>query len=124
MNNTITEDYCSFEVSKLLKEKGAKLQTHFNGKYHLWYYEGDLHTYEWFRSFDNMLPAPTHSLAIKWIRENFRWNIEIGYKNVNHSFISMVYPMSPNTRVHPCSTYSTHEEATEAALLYTLKNLI
>jgi len=71
MNNDITEDYCSFEVSQLLKEKGFRVPT--DGRF---YYK-DYYT-EWTFSEIGAIKAdnrnqsefgsicsPTHSLAIK-----------------------------------------------------------
>lgn len=121
INNNITEDYCSFELSKLLKEKGFwRIET--------FWFDSDGKEVYWTEIQGNFLdvgiPRPSHALAIKWIRENYRWNIKVGYKNVSHSFIAMVYPINPNRQVHPCGQYKSQEEAAEAALLYTLKNLI
>lgn len=128
MNNNITEDYCSFKVSKLLKKKGAELQTHYSSLSRSlvwwWKYGNELHGYNWFGDFDNMLPAPTHALAIKWIRENFGYNIEVSYRNADKAYQSISHPIFPKTKIGLCGNYNSNEEAIEAALLYTLKNLI
>lgn len=127
MNNNTQEDYCSFEVSSLLKESGAKLQTHYNGRYHLWWYNGELHTYEWFNSFNNMVSAPTHALAIKWIRDNFNLIlVALPYTNADNlsefSWIWMIHKIKSSTQDN--IFFDSPGEAIEAGLLYTLKNLI
>ena len=106
MNNNITEDKCSLEVSKLLWKHGMKTPECLLDK--------------WL----NINFIPTHAVAIKWIRENFNWNIETGYRNSHKDYSSTIYPMFPNTQVHRTERFKTSEDSVEAALLYTLKNLI
>ena len=67
----VSEDYCSFELSKLLKEKGFDgecVGCYWNSKktfdvnYEpLSYSDGDLR--------DEVILAPTHQMAMKWLRE-------------------------------------------------------
>jgi len=65
MNNNITEDYCSFEVSKLLKEKGFKrMESVWFDKRGNEFYYTELNGIE---DEQKMIPRPTHALAIKWI---------------------------------------------------------
>lgn len=147
--NNLSEDYCSFEVSKLLKEKGFE-----------WYYNdsdpeneyGDgKHSYFTHRQSgkshaishlyadtnqniqqytDLKLPAPTHSLAIKWVRENFGIHVcgcmfSITTKKYSWEIWDdkkeKVYSYKDNSDEWDINT---PEESTEAALLYTLQNLI
>lgn len=115
----ITEDYCSYEVSKLLNEKG------FNGmcdtvigrddtKY-------DIKLYDYVE--EETTSCPTHQMAMKWLREK-------GYHIV-------VFTDSPKYEVKIqdlndgsfnvsgiTHTYDTYEEAVEAAIKYCLTNLI
>lgn len=132
INNNIQEDYCSFEVSTLLYKKGARLQTHYNSQANclLWYwkYGDELHSWFFFASFDNMLPAPTHALAIKWIRENFGYFIGVRF---GHGVPDWYDFFIEDTDVNKHAWYyespisfDSYEEATKAALLYTLENLI
>ncbi len=121
MSNNIQEDYCSFEVSKLLKEKGFAVfcGNSFNPT-----------TNEEQRGIcsDNIVVAalaqPTHSLAIKWIRENFGIYIWVEQTKLDlfKPFIKPIKGNSQNT-TH-WDFHRTPQEATEAALLYTLQNLI
>jgi hypothetical protein len=123
MNNNTTEDYCLFEVSKLLKEKRFEVYCT-----SLYTEDGKINDVGNYNNVDDdkyiSYSRPTHSLAIKWIRENFNWNIESGYRNSHKDFSATIYPMFPNTQVHRTERFNNSEECVEAALLYTLKNLI
>lgn len=132
MNNNITEDYCSFEVSKLLKEKGF-----LNPCSHYFDEDGSERRIEDQSDYSKMfhkLPdegsgiyQPTHSLAIKWIRENFKISIEVdndGYPLFKWIWIIQRLQDEFKYNVIEGDFYINYEEATEAALLYTLKNLI
>ena len=88
MNNKIEVSYCSVEVSKLLKEKGADLssekntwilakdkdkgeEAHFTTSSH---YELENITEiddETFHNVYHVLSFPSHDIAIKWILANF-----------------------------------------------------
>jgi len=116
INNDINEIYCSFEVSKLLKEKGFKRteNTHQQrANTEVWYdangnkYGGGLFCY-----------APTHATAIQWLYQNF--GIWIWIERGKHAFIDNESHSAYNSLGQFNSSY----EATEATLLYTLKNLI
>ena len=140
MKNDIQEDYVSFEIAKLLKEKGFDVNTLFyywgsgeqgNG------YVGKLGSYDGCYNrakFDypknNICAMPTHALAIKWLIENFGIYI-ISAPNVEKSgFTWMGYNIKNNKNfdsfILPQDVwiFNTPEETTEAALLYTLQNLI
>lgn len=131
MNNNLTEDYCSFEVSKLLKEKGfeAPCNKVYSNEGEL-LQSGRLPSYHNFNEKISTLnynnsscSCPTHALAIKWIRENFRDNFYINffpYTYRNKLFIE-VRIFGHHFRT---SGFKTESEAIEAALLYTLKHLI
>lgn len=129
MNNNIQEDYCSFEVSKLLKEKG------FNIPLNLYYnpFSGRLMKESVLKiqnSHKQSINAPTHSLAIKWIRENFGIHIYGFLFSITTKKYSWEIWDDKNEKVYQHESdsdkwgFNSPEEATEAALLYTLKNLI
>lgn len=119
----IKEAYCSFEVAKLLKEKGFD-ECIFE------FYEGDKVKYarngEGFRLSqlpDIYYPHITHQMACAWLREVH--NIDIEIRRV------------PNTIMYKCLVYKntlvqyiadaligTYEEEVEFALTYVLKTLI
>lgn len=110
MNNNITEDYCSWDVSYLLKQKG------------LWI----LHLIQYYEN-QQLLQGITHSLAIKWIRENFGIHISVHHwtnQPVGNDTWKDAYQGFVNGDAMDVRIFQKHEEAVEAALLYTLKNLI
>ena len=123
----ITEDYVSFEIAKLLKEKG------FNEPC-LMCYTSDkkLGNYGHYNSYKNSdvfsLTAPTLQMAMKWLREekgiavvpilssvldnkSFLWDIEITVAKTNETY-------------HQGWIYESKERACEAAIKYCLENLI
>jgi len=113
----IKEDYVSFEVAKLLKDKGFE-------QYKC------RHSYDskgMFKWSDNLDPyecsAPTHQMAMKWLREVYNINIEMRcYKNIVEAFIMTIEDL-PKCLVRGISS-NNYEETVEAALKHCLKNLI
>lgn len=102
----ITEDYCSFEVAKLLKEK--RLNTN------------------WIKG-----AKPTHQFAMKWLREVHKVHISIYPFNrelpVTDEFYytcDIATSELSSKEGHLRGVWKTYEEAVEAALKYTLENLI
>ena len=127
----ITEDYVSFKVAKLLKEKGFD-----DGETHMFY-----SSYDPDRIFpimeiglvrhEDVYFAPTHQMAMKWLREVHKVLIVIDAYRANHwegyidSFEISIYSHAstiivPNEIAH----HRDYTEAVEAALLHVLKNLI
>ena len=150
----ITEDYCSFEIAKLLKEKGFDIpckQAYFNGS---------LVDYTMYGFCDGeLLDCPSQSLALKWLRElGIVITIKTHYPSnpelckIPYSFLIEDYRPSRNmekehgkysTGYSSCANmddflienkllfngfnfgeFEKYEEAVEAALKYTLENLI
>jgi hypothetical protein len=138
----ITEDFCSYEVAKLLKEKG------FDGLcycHEFTDYEGNFTTYHteypenWNQS-EPCVSIPTLGMAMKWLREIYHLEINITFgfpfidgKQQYKYFWSIVrvcdnhleYPMDdPNSAFYNEEMADSFEEAVEAALKYCLENLI
>lgn len=132
----ITEDYCSFEVSKLLKEKGFDgVENHC----HAGYFNKRLIDYTLFGFCDGeIILAPTQQMAMKWLREVY--NIHIGTKpyNLQHPKPGKWYKTQTKATIYNTKDGSllgdmlikeefredTYEQALEAAINYVLKNLI
>lgn len=118
----IIEDYVSYEVAKLLKEKG------FNGRVTA-FVEEDNTKYDYTLSDfikAETLPCPTHQMAMKWLREVHRKYIDIRYNNQNEEYRFIVFTMvkdKPIDFIHS-EYHSTYEEAVEAALKYCLTELV
>ena len=116
----ITEDYCSFELSKLLKEKGFDEPCcgiwHVNNKLFELHYE----PLDYSELREERLLAPTYQMAMKWLREKGyhivvftdspRYEVKIQDLNDGSFNVSDI--------IH---TYATYEEAVEAALKYVLE---
>lgn len=128
----ITEEYCSFEVAKLLKEKG------FNENCHALYdvntkqidikNVGDVFNN---KQWENYISAPSQSLALKWLSEVhdlhiivYPWQADNEEKAIH--WCCTVYKSFAHlgNDVYTNETPKSYEEAVEAALLYVLKNLI
>jgi hypothetical protein len=125
----ITEDYVSFEVAKLLKERGFDEKT-------LSYYEDNVlchgDWFEWNRSPLGHVAAPTLQMAMKWLREVHNKHCDIGYdidvkwffqiidlkETIEDHYTEMKFYHSNNQ----CN-FKSYEQAAEAALKYTLENL-
>ena len=105
----VTEDYCSQEVYRLLKEKG---------------FNGEIHT-----TFDKegyTQPAITHQMAMKWIREIYDIFIIIrrGLTGTGWVYSHEIYKDSQCLYAQYGASYDTYKEAVEAALKYSLEKLI
>lgn len=145
----IQEAYCSYEIAKLLKEKGFNIPTQF-----VWYenslYKAGEHSIDFFFLTDDVnddrfvrysnndkilsyisgevFSCPTHQLAMTWIREMYDLHIiAYPYKAFNEKkYCCQVYQ---TFNLLGCEKYTnerldSYEEAVEAALLYCLTNLI
>lgn len=121
----LTEDYVSFEIAVLLKEKGFdELSTIF--------YDEDgtklieCYDYEPLRNSEVSAYAKiTQSLALKWLREVHNWYIDIRFNRYYQYYIPIVYSMSGTLESIASleERPKQYEQAVEAALLYILKKL-
>ena len=119
----ITEDYVSFEIAKLLKEKG------FDAPVNMTYDTKGIIAAKWidpsldYISRDWMFPRVTHQMALKWLREVHKYLIVVGNKNGNYLYL--IKDLKANTDLGISNDeYITYEEAVEAAIKYCLTNLI
>lgn len=131
----ITEDYCSFETAKLLKEKGFDERcTHYykNEKYLVDLGYTNIHSYT-NSDLVEEFAAPTLQMAMKWLREMYNLYCDIGYDfrlGWNNKIISLKetvidHDIEMKTYL-PYKTvdYPSYEEACESAIKYCLENLI
>ena len=125
----ITEDYVSFEVAKLLKEKGFdegcdKFYPINGGEVE----ELTLDELNYHRS--EFIKAPTHQMAMKWLREVHNIFILIephSYNYIEEKNSSYVFSFwqGDNYCENPLlKEYYSYEDAVESALKYSLENLI
>lgn len=82
----IEEDYCSFELSKLLKEKGLDTEFVFfyrtdeEGKYI--HHANTLQPISYKIADDEVVAAITHQMAMKWLREKKNIYIQIRFSGL------------------------------------------
>lgn len=121
----ITEDYCSYEIAKMLKEKGFDVYT--STRYD---YDGSFHFHGDYLVGDSDISAPTHQMAMKWLREEKYVPIFIvpaKDENGNLTYCADVWTWNDDEGIYePTWAYANHvyEKAVEAALKYSLENLI
>lgn len=125
----IQEAYCSFEVAKLLKENGFD-------EYCYMHYEKDGSQYisdcevnnsQFDKEQGNCISAPTHQMALRWLRKVHRLHIYPDYIDfLEHGevWVVKIIDMKTFKEYSLKDTESSFEYAVEEALKYTLENLI
>ena len=119
----ITEDYVSFEIAKLLKEKGfdEPVMYHFTPdgtrrKFQQAFYKDDV-------------AQPTLQMAMKWLREKHGRIILVNFFRKDRFSYDILLDgeCGDNYILHSgymFEHFQTYEEAVEAAIKYSLENLI
>ena len=112
----INEDYCSYEVSRLLKEKGFDYQG-----FDYIDFEGEVIRQD----------RPTHQMAMKWLRKKYNIYISIQPDFPSDKDYKMCWCWSANILYENCISLKgyqcyieTYEEAAETAIKYCLEHLI
>ena len=128
----ITEDYVSFEVAKLLKGKG--FEGNINAYYHIWDNGNRVCSVREFTHSEApylYIPAPTLQMATKWLREVHNLNVEV-YRTAC-GYIGCIVGIPSGTDIKfleddgddlPSGQYTKFENACEAAIKYSIENLI
>lgn len=118
----ITENYVSFKIAKLLKEKGFSERSY--GAYNL---QGEFQEGygEWNKT-SIYYAAPTHQMAREWIRNEYNFYIEVfvTWKNKIPHYQWRINNLITQDTIVDTPCLEKPEQAVEAALLYVLKNLI
>jgi len=122
----IKEDYCDFEIAKLLKEKGfdepcymAYVPT--NRKHTMRNDAGHSNSMHP----DDYYAVPTLQMAMKWLRKIYGIDIviEISDPSVkDRKYYCVIWDGNNNS--HILDLFNSNEEACEAAIKYCLENLI
>lgn len=114
----ITEDYVSYEIAKLLKEKG------FDTPCRQAYFNGLLVDYTMYGFCDGeLIDCPSQSLALKWLREVY--NILIGITSYDGQPERLCLEVFHNGERLLCvDSPKKYEELVEEAIKMSLKNLI
>ena len=121
----IKEDYVSFEIAKLLKDKGFDEPT----LYH--YCQNNnfpTHTidYECIKNSEDaqFCSAPTIQMAMKWLREVHNIFIQVELYSKYNDYCFELFRNTHRLILKKHETYNIYEEACEAAIKYVLENLI
>lgn len=124
----INEDYCSYEVAKLLKEKGFDwgcityyVDSEPNGVKYSMLFENN-NTWE-----DRCCSAPTHQMTIKWLREVHHIAINIGWGEIfedQYQWWSIVLNMDSGAILCEYDYHISYEQSCEAAIKNCLEKLI
>ena len=124
------EDYVSYEVAKLLKEKGFdelcsslyNIKTEEATPPREYVFNGDWSGY---------ILRPTHQMAMKWLRDKHSFFIVIDGHFYAKDLVSHIssgftysYEIKHITTIHIEGGFETYEEACEKAIKYCLENLI
>lgn len=129
----IKEQYVSFEVAKLLKDKGFKEETH--GNYYLGgKFDGEFEEsskVNWNKFFKTPIAAPTQQMAMRWLREvhNIHISITFGWVSGYNAQVDWAEESEKGNDKPACCVWrtdlnTTYEAAVEEAIKYSLKNLI
>lgn len=127
----ITEDYVSYEVAKILKEKGFEGDV--NGYYHIWDNGHRVCTVQEFSHSEAphlYIPSPTHQMAMKWLREIHKIDIDIisrlslnADNDHNYSYVIKHQYDKYHYNTYTDGEYQYFEDAVEEAIKYALENL-
>lgn len=127
----ITEDYVSFETAKLLKEKGFNEPC--RGNYY-WDFDdkdnsivafGEWTAQAYKNDFEDevfICSAPTLQMAMKWLREVHHIFIRVIQSHIEYCACEIYYNRVSHYEFR--ESFNSYEEACEAAIKYSLKNLI
>lgn len=140
----ITEDYVSFEVAKLLREKGFDENT----EHKMWYVIKQFSTgCQWnscthkvgdiTREYNNdcCISMPTHQMAMKWLRNIHGIHIQVlcPVVDIDTNILGVKYNVVISNLKDYClafmtdiedNDYDSYEEAVDAGLKYTLEHLL
>ena len=120
----ITEDYASYETAKLLKEKGFDEPC-----IYVYLHDGSEDTWDADKE-DIACQKPTLQMAMKWLREVHRIDIEVRTHYLNYlkpndtRYYSGKILKGSEDVIHTIYAKDTYEEVCEAAIKYCLENLI
>ena len=124
----ITEDFVSFEVAQLLKEKGFDELCIFKYNSEGVRMKAGVAIDEWQNSEldDDECSCVSLQMTMKWLREIYDIFIVIrrGLTGTGWVYSHEIYKDSQCWYARYGASYDTYEEAVEAALKYTLENLI
>lgn len=133
------EDYVSFEVAKLLKEKGfdESIETLIKNDGTIYYLDTNSVSKRQHITIKNSeiniysedVSCPTQQMAMKWLRETTNYELNVFCSEVDKNFkrgysYDIFNVVDVEEKSHQEHGFNTYEEGVEAALEYTLKKLL
>jgi len=126
----IKEAYVSFEVAKLLKDKGFNVPCcrRYNGDSMIT--QSALHSTPYYQEekTSGYVLCPTHQMAMAWLREKHNIHIEFiifWMLRIYYSVDIVNFQIGKEIkRIKTLPNFDSYEEAVEAAIKYCLENLI
>lgn len=124
----IQEAYCSFEVAKLLKEKGFNelCSRYYNSQFDEMRTVGDICMMNWNLS-DEYLSIPTHQMAMAWLRDVHHIAINIGFGEIfedQYRWWSIILNMDNGNILCDENYCASYEEVAEQSIKYVLEHVI
>ena len=124
----ITEDYCSYEVAKLLKEKGFDIFKPYGWDEELFDKEHPRNFSLGFDSKEHWISCPSQSIAMKWLREVYSLHLWVEYSRFDFNkelpYLWNIAETKINGDYWGGNYHKSSKEAVESALKYVLENLI
>lgn len=119
----IQEDYCSYEIAKLLKEKGfdEPIDTYYSKDgSEIWPCNA------WVKAYPNdYYPFCTHQMAMKWLRkEGVYMSVDTAISSNGNVYFNIDTYSEKSGWNHVVDFFDSYEEAIEEAIKYSLENLI
>lgn len=123
----ITESYCSFEISKLLKKKGFDIHCDRGWDISCYDVKQSRMFSHGFDSKENWISSPTHQMACAWLRDEYHTFIEISTSidiNGNYHFSYTILDKECKYVRRGYTDFDwNYEDAVEAAIKYCLESL-
>lgn len=120
----IEEDYVSFEIAKLLKEKGFNEPCiGFYNPIDGCFFETSIRK-SWNYNQHGSINAPTLQMAMKWLREVHHLHITVFSSSQESWMYRITKPHQTLKEGCYGEDYASNEEACEAAIKYCLDNII
>lgn len=122
------EDYVSFEIAKLLKEKGFHELCHYNYHCYGFFYqhkEKDYNGKNYEKLNSEWYSAPSLAMAMAWLREKYKLNIIISVDDLDWFYSIIDYTHKGDVKLlKDLAGFNSYESACEDAIKYCLTNLV
>lgn len=122
INNKISESFCSFAASKLLKKNGFRVPCDSRFYWDYMWKTSDEGVMKCENSDEDSVSRPTHSVAIEWIRKNLKTMIWADYDNRSRYYCGNYMTLGESDSKWLIG-YKNPQKAVDDAICQVLKNL-